>query len=416
MTRCRTRPNNLPLIAVPRLLADLLEVRAQQSDTSAALVTARNTDRRYGQTELELYREIEALNSISILDYAPERLASSLADLWEDLVGSDSCEDFLRYNRAWIAHAVLLGCSARHAIETIERVIEVACCLDLLCQEHVLAVNVVEALGYKAISRLAAWKDVRAALTQKMDEISRGALAYNIIPNTRFRATRDSKVEYWVLSRAFADEELLMAESLTLQPQNGDAGDVESRITNLETVLLTMTDQGVSTPMIAAAAATSDEGLSGLDDLTETENSITSSSDTESLDDRESDQVRRVARQTQERVSRRLENLRNKVQSNATIRKQATSDVDMLSVPAPRPTLRVIDPLDQRTILRISAAKDGNSSRRGRPTPTNRNEYEGRKDAVGSNGGRQLADRDVHGEITIDDEGRWKKNIGYASK
>ena len=409
MTRLRTRPNDLPLIAIPRLLANFL--KAQNANASNACLTGQKSNARDARTEVEVYRDIEALSNVSILDYPPERLASSIVDLWQDLASAESCEDFLRYHRGWIAHAVLLGYSTCNVMETIERVIEVACCLDLLCQEHILAVTVVEALRRKAISRLTAWEEVQTALIQKMEEIARDCLAYNVAPETRFRATRDSKVEYWILSRAFVDEEHLMAESLTVQPQ--DTSDVESRITNLEAVLLTMADEGVSPTKMAVEAAMSDNNLSGIEDFTDTESSTMSSSDAESSDERHSNPVQRVARQTRDRVSRRLENLRNKVHNNAKIRERASPDIDTFSIPTSKSTLRSIDPLDQRTILRISATKDGNSGpRRPRPTATYPNEHNGSRGTASSNRGRWPEDRGLRTGISTDDMGRWKKYIG----
>jgi len=407
LTGSRTRPNDLPLIAVPRLLATLLE--PQKGLGSAA------------QTQVA-YQEIEALNNLSILAFPPERIASSLVDLWQDLVSAESCEDFLRYHRGWIAHAVLLGCCTYNVIEVIERVIEVACCLDLLCQEHLLAVTTIESLKYKAVSRLTAWEEVQAPLIQKMNEITQGYLAHDVPPESRFRALRDSKLEYWILSRAFVEEEHLMVESLAVQSQYRDEGDVETRITNLEAMLLSMNNE--VTPALMEGTDTarptiSETELSGIEDFTDTdtEKSIISSSDTESLDDRFINPVKRVARQTRDRISLRLENLKNTVHSNAKTRKQTTPDVDTFSIPASKSTLRSIDPLDQRTIFRISATtKDGKSGpRRPRPTATYTDASDGARVTASSIKGRRLAARDLHTDIPGNDGGRWKKNE-YAPK
>jgi hypothetical protein len=414
LTRSRTRPNDLPLIAVPRLLATLLEAE-NANVPGMGLGSSTRTQ--------VAYQEIEALNNLSILEFPPERIASSLVDLWQDLVSAESCEDFLRYHRGWIAHAVLLGCRTYTVTDVIERVIEVACCLDLLCQEHLLAVKTIESLKDKAVSRLTAWEEVQAPLIQKMNEITRGLLAHDVPPESRFRAARDSKLEYWILSRAFAEEEHLMAESLAVQSQSRYTGDVETRITNLEAMLLSMNYEEV-TPTVMdstdpARAALSETELSGIDEDTDTdtEKSIVSSSDAESLDDRFSNPVQRVARQTRERISLRLENLKNKVHSNAKTRQPATPDVDTFSIPPSRSTLRSIDLLDQRTIFRISATKDGKSGpRRPRPAASYTNVSDGAKVTVTSIKGRRVAARDLHTDVPTNDGGRWKKNVEYAPK
>ena len=379
---------------MPRLLATLRQCQ------NAKVSDANWSDQGSGPRTQEVYKEIETLTDIPIVEFPPERIASSIVDLWKDLVNAESREDFVRYHRGWIAHAVLLGCYTYNVVKVIERIIEVACCLDLLCQEHHLAIATVESLKSKALSRLTVWDDVQPALIQKMDEINQGCLAHGAPPDSRFRAARDSKVEYWILSRPFVDDEHLMAESLVVQAKNTVTGDVEARITNLEAILCTM-NNGDEAPTIihgnnAPKTAVSGSESNGIEDTTDTEmeESMLSSSDAESLDDRYCTPALRVARQTRQRISLRLESLLCTVHNNAKTREQNAPDLNTLSIPASKPTLRSVGPLDKRSVFQISSANNGKSGPRdASPTPASTTTYDGGSDPVSSHKGRRPAAR-----------------------
>jgi hypothetical protein len=172
--------------------------------------------------------------SASLLDFSPELVASSIVDLWDDLAIQQSWEGFLRFHREWIAYAVLVSCKTEHGADTIERVIEIACCLDLLCQQHAIAVAVVQSLRIEAVSRISAWLDVRLTLVPKIDEILSGRLADGVHGAPVFRAPRSQYLERWILARPYFNEHDLLAESLRIQPLADSSPDIESRIHLLE--------------------------------------------------------------------------------------------------------------------------------------------------------------------------------------
>jgi hypothetical protein len=306
---CRSRENDLPLIAVPRLLLKYFDEKissvrgTSRTSSSKSSLKTRNSPKEIENSHIE---EIKRLHGLCLLDFSPECVASSIVDLWIDLASEESQQDFLSFHKGWIPHVVLLGCLNSKGSETIERVIEVACCLDLLCQQHILAVAIVHALNKVAVSRLLVWEDVQPALILKMEEILEGSLARDVPSTAIFRAPRDISLEYWVLTRAHVSDELLFQESCSLQPQN-QSTDVESRISNLEALLVSLND--ISEPGMGDV-----EVLSDVDNSTDegSNSSILCLSDDDSDFD-DADPVASLASETRERISQRLEELKNSI-------------------------------------------------------------------------------------------------------
>ena len=250
-----------------------------------------------------------------------------MVDLWQDLESERSRHDFLHYQQGWIAHVVLLGCFNSIGPEVAERVIEIACFLDLHCQEHDLAVATIRSLQSGPISRLTTWGNVQHHLIHKMEEIIEGTFAKNICPAATFRAPRDASLEYWILTRAYVDDKQLWTESLAVEPQINPLNDVETRITQLEALLTTIRPEESST-------ANSDPQFSDIDhltDFTDTESSDLSSSDLE-FDNVYA--VHNVAQQARDRISKRLEALKTKVSLKIQAKQDATSKVHPRSITA----------------------------------------------------------------------------------
>ena len=363
----------VPLIAVPRLLLKTHDdYKSPPIRASTSVQRAEHHSDSNGEEQLGISEEIKRLITLTILDFSPERIASSIVDLWKDLEGEQSRNDFLRYHRGWVAHLVLLGCLNSTGAEVIERVIEVACCLDLLCQEHVIAATIVQSLQFEAISRLTAWKKVRQPLAHKMDEILEGTLANEVHSSAAFRAPRDASLEYWILSRPYVNDEHLWRESFSVEPHVSDVSDVETRITQLEALLFTiqpLKSQEMSTNLNSNIHESELE-VSDINAATEmeTETDTTSldlnSSDTELTDQGNSRDILSVVQQTRDRVSRRLELLKSKVHLKARSQKQLPFAENPLSVASPRFGSKSVDPLDQRAIFRARANNDGVSIQR----------------------------------------------------
>jgi hypothetical protein len=377
-------PENIPLITIPRLLLNSTRTEVLSGiHVSSFSSQPLNIYRPPSNEHEDSFQEIERLNSLSILDFPPELIASSIVDLWKDLESDKSREDFLQYQRGWIGHAVLLGCYNSTGTRVIERVIEVACCLDLLCQTHHIAVAVIQSIQSSAVSRMTAWQQIRPPLIHKMKEILDGSLAADIHPANVFHTTRDASLEYWILSRPYVDDGHLLAESLAVEPENNDANDVETRITQLEALLLTLnpesiTSHGLSSDVLDTEVC--EQGFSDMDQLTETEtetdtaSSVVCSSDTESTDNDEGDPIHKVAKQTRARLSQRLEFLKNSVHIKSESIEPASLDVGQLSVHLTETSTRLINPFDQRAIFRARSQVEKRSVPRGLcPTVTHSN-------------------------------------------
>src|SRR5579859_7289113 len=210
---------DLPLIAVPRLLAHYWGVECSAPFTKSnnpkePLERARlsfDSDAEYGtsfNSQEKCLKEMQRLLPLSLLDFPAELIASSMVCLWNDLASEESRRDFLRFQTGWVPHAVLLGCLSGNAVELVMRFIEIACFLDLLCQQHRLAAAIVDALRSKPISRLTLWENVPNPLVRNMNEISHAALAPAKPTENPFRAPRDVSLEYWLLTRPYVDDEM----------------------------------------------------------------------------------------------------------------------------------------------------------------------------------------------------------------
>ena len=365
---CRIPKSQVPLIAVPRLLLKSHKSPSIHASTSVQRAEHRSDSNDDGQ--LDISEELKRLITLTVLDFSPERIASSIVDLWKDLEGEQSRDDFLRYHRGWVAHVVLLGCFNSTGPEVIERVIEVACCLDLLCQEHDIAITIIQSLQLEAVSRLTAWEKVQQPLAHKMEEIMAGTLAQDVHSSAAFRAPRDAFLEYWILTRPYVDDEHLWRESVAVEPQVNDVSDVETRITQLEALLVTIQPEKSQETSSNRTSNIQESELevSDVDAVTETETETTSldlsSSDTEFTDQGYSQGIHSVAQQTRDRISQRLEALKTKVHLKARGQKQLSFAASPLSVPSPKLTSRSVDPLDQRTIFRARANNDGISIQR----------------------------------------------------
>lgn len=372
---CRI-PEILPLIAVPRLLSKHCNPDFRSS-THSASSKIHLSQLHYGSGDDTESQEIERLTTLSILDFPPELIASSIVDLWKDLDNEKSRQNFLRYQRGWVGHIVLLGCFNSTATKAIERVIEVACCLDLLCQAHHIAVTVIQSLRSNAVSRITSWQHVHPPLIHKMKEILDGSLAADVHQATVFHAPRDASREYWILSRPYVDDEDLLTESLAVEPQSNQVNDVESRITQLEALLVTISLEATELHNFPDTEISSEnESESEFSDAsqltdTDTDSCALSSSDLEFTDHDDHDYVLDVAQQTRARISQRLESLKNSVHHKIKTQQQVSFDVSQFSIPSPKIASRSIDLLDQRAIFRARAHNEQISvQRRLRPSAT----------------------------------------------
>jgi hypothetical protein len=349
---------DLPLIAMPRLLVNRHDPRLVPN---AENFRSSNSSEQsaFGSPSDDLAcdaRGLEKVTSLSILDFSPERVASTIVDLWKDLASEDARQDFLRYQRGWISHVTLLGCFSSTGSAIIGRVIEVACCLDLHCQEHDLAVTIVKALNSKSVSRMTAWNFVQLSLKDKMKEILNGSLTISLHPSATFRAPRDLLLEYWILSRPYVNDRNLLEESFVVEPQN-DTSDVETRINKLEALVVSMqrNDRDPSFPTDNTTSG-ADETISELSDpedldLPDSESSLFYSSDSESIENNDYNAVHDIARRTRERTVQRLENIKSSIHLKSKRHHQASTELGPTSIPTSRTVLRSIDPLDQRSIF-----------------------------------------------------------------
>jgi hypothetical protein len=308
LLNCRTRENDFPLIAVPRLVLEYFERKRSSARRSSQPSNAKfpHATRVSNVSESHL-EEMKRLNGLCLLDFPPERVASSIVHLWTDLASEESRQDFLRFLKGWIPHVVLLGCLNSKGSKFIERMIEVACCLDLLCQQHLLAIAAVHSLNKEAVSRLSVWKDVQPALIVKMDEILEGSLARDAQPTAIFRPPREISLEYWISTRAYLNDEQLFEESCMLQPPN-QAVDVESRISNLEALLVTLND--ISQPSLHEVEVLSDADNSSDE---ESDSSILCLSDEENDYNDGVDPLANAALETRQRILQRLDELKNSI-------------------------------------------------------------------------------------------------------
>jgi hypothetical protein len=344
----------LPLIAVPRFLQLFYEC-------------ARDTTRPYncGEEIAPLLHEIgypivpttsedilsacQYIGTCNVLKFPPERVASSLVDLWEDLANEESRGDFLKYCTGWIGHSVLFFVKDSSATEVIERFIEIACCLDLLCQEHLLAVHTVQSLQIPAIQRVTAWNAVRPPLLRNMDEIVGGSLAHGLDPNASFRMPRDMLLEYWLLSRAYVDEQHLLVESLIVQPPVSKTSDVETRITALEAIL----------NRIENAKSEDEETEPEFDDLSMCEFSDRESELWDSTDGELSDghfDSDDLANKTRARTAIRLQQLKDSVRHKVDNLQNPSVPVKLeMKTSPPTGRSRSLDPFDQGSIFRARA-------------------------------------------------------------
>jgi len=256
----------------------------------------------------------ESLQHFSLLDIPPEHVASIIVDLFNDFGVHDSrsVDEVLRFHQGWIAHSILYASSQSQAFasETIERVIEIACCLELLCQHHTLAMAVVNSLTLDAISRLTAWTSVRSALIPKIDEIITGSLSAGLSKNTPiFRASRSRSIERWILSQPYLNESELLSKSLRVEPPNGEFVDVDARISQLEAIVEALNEPPQITDETSVVESVetpqSENTSSDLDVTSDTEEESWSSSESD-FEDITADSSKTLAQQTTERVARQL--------------------------------------------------------------------------------------------------------------
>jgi RasGEF domain len=357
--------SELPLIAIPRLLQHYTCTGDTTSNCHCIDETVTLFDdigyplSGFGENVLTAWQFIEAC---SVLKFAPERVASSLVDLWEDLAQKKSRDDFLKYHTGWIGHSILLSARDSSTAEAIERFIEIACCLDLLCQQHLLALHTIQSLQTPAIQRLTAWNSVRQPLVRNMEEICTGTLANGLDPTSTFRAPRDMILEYWILGRAYVDETQLLVESFSVQPTAPKSSDVETRLTALEAILRTIRNTdfegdgsdrestgvgGFSTPELASDGEpdswnSSDEEVFGVQ------------SNSDDLASKTRDRIRFRLRELQDRVQRKVLNLEGKPSVQVRI-------LDMKPSPA-HSHFRGIHPFDQQSIFPARTRNTGGIS------------------------------------------------------
>ena len=294
-------------------------------------------------------------------------MASSIVDLWKDLSTEEARVDFLKYHKGWIGHTVLHSSLEGNGAASIERVIEVSCCLDLLCQEHRVAVAIVNALRTPAISRLAAWDGVQGGLKSKLIEIAEGHLAHDVHPAAVFRAPRDISMEYWILSRAYRNYDELLVESLFVQPQEQEVRDVESRITNLEALVFTLDETNRNAEnQINNSKQEVTGALSGLEDTTDTDVEV-SSVDSLGNEDRvipEVEPLQRMAAQTRDRISRGLEELKRKIHQKAGNNSIHGLNVEGFDALEPVSSSHSsLNPFDHRSMLRLNLQNDLKTNR-----------------------------------------------------
>ena len=273
--------------------------------------------------------------------------------LWEDLAKDKSRSDFLKYHAGWIGHAVLLSVKDSPSPEIIERFIEIACCLDLLCQRPLLALHTIRSLQTPAIQRLIAWDAVREPLIRNMEEIETGSLSNGLDPNSIFRAPRDIVLEYWILSRPYVDKTLLWVESLTVQPPTSKSNDVESRITALEDILNTI-------EIVKSADNESEPELTGFEEFSasgltpDSESEYWDSTEEESPDEQsDSDDL---VKRTRARTCMRLQGLKDSVQYKVENLPRQSAYVTLATKASPATNRhRSIDPFDERSMFRARA-------------------------------------------------------------
>ena len=404
---------------MPRLLVTYYEAKSSRKPTSNHPPNDASLSKSTGSQQ-EYLREIERLTSLSILDFTSEQVASSITNLWRDITDEALRNDFLRFNKGWVGHVVLLGCTASKGVEVIEHVLEIACCLDLLCREHLIAVNVVESLKIRAISRLSIWKQVRPSLCHKMEEILKGRLAQGAPSLLTSRAPRDVSLEYWLLSRAYVNEENMLVESLRIETEE-TIGDVEQRINQLEQLLGAIGDgdhpEASSDGQDPAETDTHlSDGLALSETDTETEMSDDTLSSDEVADIDDLTPIKHIAQQTRERVSRHLESIKSDIQNRSTQGESLVASGAPSVSPTTQSQPRLVDLLDQRTMVRVGAKKDLiPTQRRTNPSAT----YP--IDAVNerlkkSSDHRQHRTRpqDAQVAIPVDATGMWKRNGSRA--
>jgi hypothetical protein len=350
---------DLPLIAVPRLLVQYYRaIEATPKSTAENGQPPYTPDLQHeaiiDEQERHL-KEIHKLLAMSLLDFPAELVANSLVCLWNDLASNDSRRDFLRFQRGWVPHAILLGCLSGHAVELVVRFIEIACFLDLLCHQHDLAVAIVQALKSSSISRLGIWGTVPGPLARNMDDISQSSLAPSINTAAPFHAPRDVSLEYWLLTRPYVSEQVALAESIYVQPPKRNIGDVETRIDQLEALVSAINNEEGESGSFAnnEFASSCHSELSDGESIASTTSEVSeissSESETECYPEPTTDSVYHLALQTREKISRQLEIVRDSIHRKVT---QSVSEVEELAILAQKPAPRAFYPFDQRTIFR----------------------------------------------------------------
>jgi len=266
--------------------------------------------------------ENTSVATTSILDFPPEQVASSIVDLWDDLTSRESRREYLRFQKGWVVHAILLGCPQDAASETVERVIEIACCLDLLCLQHDLAVALIEALTTEALARLTAWTRVRPSLIPKMNEILTGSLSHGLDGARPFRVPRSEILERWILSRPYFNEDELYLQSLQVDPRESST-DVDVRISELESIVRSL-DQPIRNIESSREmemndfTANFDECISDLEFTSDSDTDLSSSS-TSDIEDFNPEAPSALAFKTREHVTQRLIALTEEIHLRSTL-------------------------------------------------------------------------------------------------
>jgi hypothetical protein len=260
--------------------------------------------------------------SKSLLDFGPEQVSLSMVSLHSDLESQISSENLFAFYRSWIAHSIISARSKgqSHAAEAIERVIEIACCLELLCQRHDLAILVVRALDLEAVSRLKAWRLVRTGLIPKPEEIRTRSLSKGLRPDTPvFQAPRNKFVERWILSRPYLDERDLLSESLRLEPPSGGFRDVDDRLSKLEAIVKELdksSQQEATSSTTFAETKHSPTSLAAIDSFSNSDAEFSDVSESE-LEDSGAGGLDDLARKIAERVALQLHTLVDGIKSRA---------------------------------------------------------------------------------------------------
>jgi len=347
--RSETSSNSeLPLIATPRFL-QLFECARDSTSDCQCREELTSLFNGIGYPLLQgigknIPSACQYIATCTVLKFPPERVASSLVDLWEDLLKEKSRSDFLKYHAGWIGHSVLLSVKNSPSPEAIERFIEIACCLDLLCQRHLLALHTIRSLQSPAIQRLIAWKAVRGPLIRNMEEIETDSLSNGLDPNSIFRPPRDRVLEYWILSRPYADEAHLWVESLTVQPPTSKSSDVESRIIALEAILNTIENTKLENHESEPESTGLEEySTSNLDRESEYWDSTE-----DELPDKEYDSDDLV-KSTRTRTYTRLQGLKDNVQHKIQNLQRQSAEVTLATTADNRH--RSIDPFNRRSIF-----------------------------------------------------------------